>query len=686
MLNPAAAVLAVVFAVSMHAADAIDTRCLKIDDLIETAELAQAREEHSRLAREAPSAPCVAALGQKLAAIRESSIERFNSGAALEKKGNVKTARFRYIDALKRDPSYTPAATGLVRLSTTVEQAEPFAEAERLSNLGLHADALDALKAAVKTTNEAVPPKLQYLSGGDFEWWRENVARNLDRWTRPAGEIVALAAVLLLLGSMIWARVRVPRAEVTELDDANVGMKVGKSMTALLRDRTEHLSANLLPRVGFVQGPSQAITLPATIVSAVPGSLSWLNAVPALFGTVHPRRVFTVSGTLHPMGEKGAGVTISLRESNRVLFTSTLWQVDFDPGMLPPKANDPSGYHDLAEPAAIWLLFRLSESDVSKGLTVLGTTYWRSYALFNAGLRREQEGDLESAEKLYVEALKRDSRNRGARLNLAVLLLAGDEHDRRRGTEQLVRAREESSKAPTAEADPIYYASSVRLAATLHNEKDSKRALEVATDLLNRIDEKLAEMDRLPKLGRKMGHFFALLRGVPFIMAARADRLSQKYLAYLQKQRHNAALEKTLTTMRPGLVIMVAGLRAVNGDGGAVEAMEHDPTIDRTVPSAGQQYNLACTYSIAAETTRDERYLDLSLSHFAFAQRLQPQHRTVVEADESLRYLREKREKRFGEVVEQYKPKPRAAAAPETPAPAPVPLPPSLVAPPMPAG
>ena len=361
MRNPAAAVLAVAFAVSMHAADAIETRCLRIDDLIETAELAEAREEHSRLAREAPSVPCVTALGQKLAAIRESAIERFNSGAALEKKGNVKTARFRYIEALKRDPSYTPAATGLVRLSTTVEQAEPFAEAERLSKLGLHGDALEALKSAVKATDAAVPRELQYLSGGDIEWWRENVARNFDRWARPAGEMIALAAVLLLLASMLWARFRIPRVEVTELDDANVGMTVGKSMTALLRDRTEHLSANLLPRVGFVQGPSQAITLPATIVSAVPASLSWLNAVPALIGTVHPRRVLTVSGTLHPAGERGAGVTISMRESNRVLFTSTLWQVDFDPGMPSPKANDPSGYHDLAEPTAIWLLFRLSE-------------------------------------------------------------------------------------------------------------------------------------------------------------------------------------------------------------------------------------------------------------------------------------------------------------------------------------
>jgi tetratricopeptide (TPR) repeat protein len=302
-----------------------------------------------------------------------------------------------------------------------------------------------------------------------------------------------------------------------------------------------------------------------------------------------------------------------------------------------------------------------------KGLTVLGTNYWRSYALFNAGVRREQEGDLESAEKLYVEALKRDPRNRGARLNLGALLLAGNGHDRQRGIEQVKRAREESSQGPAVEADPIYYASSVRLAATLYNEKKEKEALDVASDLQKRIDEKLAEMDRLPQLGRKMGKFFGALRGIGILQIALtanvANSLTQRYLAYLQKQMRNASLEKTLKTMRPGLVIMVVGLRAFNGDKGAIAEMEVDPTLDCTTPSAVQQYNLACTYSIAAEKTGEAGHLDRALSHFAFAQRLQPRHQTVVEADESLRYVRKERAQRFNEILEQYKPKPRTAAS-----------------------
>ncbi|HEY0156853.1 MAG TPA: hypothetical protein VGF28_06115 [Thermoanaerobaculia bacterium] len=304
-----------------------------------------------------------------------------------------------------------------------------------------------------------------------------------------------------------------------------------------------------------------------------------------------------------------------------------------------------------------------------KGLTVLGTNYWRSYALFNAGVRREQEGDLESAEKLYVEALKRDPRNRGARLNLGALLLAGNEHDRQRGIEQVKRAREESSRGPTVEADPIYYASSVRLAATLYNEKRAEEALKVATDLLERIDEKLEIMDRLPQLGRKMGKLFNALRGIGLLQitltASVANSLTQRYLAYLHKQMRNASLEKTLKTMRPSLVIMVAGLRAVNGDQRAIAEMEADPTLDCTVPSPAQQYNLACTYSIAAEVSHDEKYLDCSLSHFAFAQRLQPRHRTVVEADESLHHVRNERSKRFSEILEQYKPKPRTVKCAE---------------------
>jgi hypothetical protein len=361
MRNLAAAVLAMLFVFQLHAADPFEKRCAPIADLIDKTELVDAREKYATLEREAPAAKCVADLGKRLAEIRADATERYTSGKAFEENENLKAARIRYMAALKIDPSLTSAATGLVRLSTTTESVEPFAKARTLSDLGLHAEALEELKAALKMTEQPVPEDLQYLSGGDFQWWRDKVARRLDRWARPAGEIFVISALLLVLLSLIWARFRVPRVEVTELDDANVGMTVGKSMTALLRDRTEHLSSNLLPRVGFVQGPAQAINLPATIVSAVPPSLSWVSGIPALFGNLHPRRVITVSGTLHPAGEKGAGVTISLRESNRVRFTSTLWQIDFDPGMPPPKEKDPSGYHDLAEPAAIWLLFRLSE-------------------------------------------------------------------------------------------------------------------------------------------------------------------------------------------------------------------------------------------------------------------------------------------------------------------------------------
>lgn len=364
------AVLAVLLATAVSAPQAaaqpetIATRCAAAEAMITNGEVAEARDAYVQLRLADPGATCVAAVGAKLAEMRKQAQALYASGKYYENakpNPDLRTARARYLTALAKDPSYSEAASALLRLSHADAVGQPFAEALRLSRLGLHADALEALKSAVKTTDEEVPAELQYLSGGDFTWWRENVARRLDRWSRTAGEMLAIVAVLGVMASLAIAWLRPPRVEVADLNDDNLELKVGKSVTALLRERTQQFSTNLLPHFGFVSGPAQGITLSATIVSAVPGSLSWLTAIPALLSYVHPVRVLNVTGTLHPAGADGAGLTISLRQGNRVLDTWTMWQRDFHPNMPPSQPKDASAYHALADPAAIWLLFQLSE-------------------------------------------------------------------------------------------------------------------------------------------------------------------------------------------------------------------------------------------------------------------------------------------------------------------------------------
>lgn len=338
----------------------IEQRCADANRLIAAKDVAEARDAYVALHLDEPAAPCVATLRARLSEVRRKALPAYESGKRFEKANDLKMARRRYFEALRNDPSFTAAAAALVRLSAPGDAGDPFAKARRLSRLGLHDDALVALKEAVATTHEEVPHDLEYLAGGQFAWWRR-IVRRLDAWARPAGEIGAVVFAALFGLWLLLTRFRAPRVDIEEFVDDDIDVDVGKSMTALLRDRALFFSENLLPRFGFVDGPSQTAVLPETISSSVPSSLSWIGWFPALLDAIHPRRVLTVCGTLHPAGERGAGVTVSMREGNRVLRTSTIWQRDFDPSMPPHKPQDPSGYHELAEPAAIWLLFRLAE-------------------------------------------------------------------------------------------------------------------------------------------------------------------------------------------------------------------------------------------------------------------------------------------------------------------------------------
>jgi tetratricopeptide (TPR) repeat protein len=318
---------------------------------------------------------------------------------------------------------------------------------------------------------------------------------------------------------------------------------------------------------------------------------------------------------------------------------------------------------------------------MKKGLTVLGTTYWRSYALFNAGVRRESEGDTESAEKLYVDALRLDPANRSARMNLAALLLAraNNRRDRDRGVEQLRKAMQDAGDPSEWDADPVYYTAAVRLAATLYDDGQRDESLLVANRLLETIEGKLAKMKELPPLQGAMRVVFNAMRATPSfglsLTAGLAERSTRKYLEKLHSRMRNLTLEKYLIGLRPSLLIMIAGLKAAAGDLHAIETMEDDGNVDRTVPSSMIQYNLACTYSIAAAKTRRtserDKYLSAALSHLAFAQRLQPRHPDAIKADASLAYLKQERNADVELILTQYKPKPRVPVAPPAAAPAP---------------
>ena len=241
-------------------------------------------------------------------------------------------------------------------------------------------------------------------------------------------------------------------------------------------------------------------------------------------------------------------------------------------------------------------------------------------------MKREHEGDVAGAEKLYVNALKLDARNRAARVSLAGLLLSGPESSH--GLQQLERAMADAEESEGG-ADAVYYAGALRQIATLYNLRRTSDALGAAERLLSRIDSKVRDIATLRDIDdatQTLLRFFRL------------TKLADRRVATRHDAARDAALEAYLKSLRPAVIAIVAGLRTATGD---VAAMSLLSAIDTTVPSGFVQYNIACTYSVAAAHTERADYARMALSHLAFALRLQPRPAEMICGDHSLAYLSE---------------------------------------------
>lgn len=318
---------------------------------------AEARTEYERvfiISRDKCASDGIARLNK----IRQDAEADYKLGKQIEKE-NIGVAREWYLKALQLDPSFADAADALMRVGMFKATTDPYAKARALARAGLNTDAIEAIKKASESGID-VPHDLAYLVGGGISWWREFL-RQLDPIGKPLLELLAVIVALVSAAIAVYVHVFAkPRVEIGDFADDHLDMlKVGKSFAALLQQQVNKFSSNILPNVGFFAGSVQPAGVPS-IMSSIPSSLSWLNAVPSIIAWLHPRRVFTVSGCAHPAGSAGAGMTMTLAENGRLIATSTIWQREFDPA-LTAKSGSPAAYQMLAQPAAIWLLFHLSK-------------------------------------------------------------------------------------------------------------------------------------------------------------------------------------------------------------------------------------------------------------------------------------------------------------------------------------
>jgi hypothetical protein len=261
-------------------------------------------------------------------------------------------AQERYLAALQLEPTFADAANALAALGKA-EQTDAYAGALALDQNGFRPEAITLLKT-VLASGRALPEKLEHLT-------HPKMTERVENWLEDHAEAIAYLLGLLALTLLTRALTR-PAIEIADFQDDSLTLKVGRDLAAMTRERLKRFQTTYEPKLGRMSGPRQAVSLPDQLSKSLPVTFSWMSLVPSLFAFLRPRADLIVEGYVHvPSIDRGAGITLTMTRRGQLKHTSTLWQKEFNPAIQTAPATDPSGFYELAEPAAIWMLFRIHE-------------------------------------------------------------------------------------------------------------------------------------------------------------------------------------------------------------------------------------------------------------------------------------------------------------------------------------
>jgi hypothetical protein len=298
-------------------------------------------------------------------------------------------------------------------------------QAKGLEAAGFDEASRELVKSLVsKEPKQSIPAELRAVNQR-VGWWRKDLGK-LGPVLRLALELAAVAIGLLVVPLLLWAGGRglllrgKPAAKLAGFTGSSENT-LGDVLTAALGDALGRMNdENARAPVSWQSGTESKFEVPTAVTEALPQA-GILAGLVQMLDSLLPRRLVTVSGTVHPVHEhRGAGLTLVVASrSGRTLDQVTIWEREFMLKKAGQEAKEAVRYERLILPGAIWLGYR-QELGFKEKNAPLQTHQWRSYALFALG---ELVPNAKDQRKLYERALDVDSRNLGARLNLAALLL-----------------------------------------------------------------------------------------------------------------------------------------------------------------------------------------------------------------------------------------------------------------------
>lgn len=302
----------------------------------------------------------------------------------------------------------------------------------------------------------------------------------------------------------------------------------------------------------------------------------WIGAALRLINKLVPRDAFTIAGDLLPAGSRGPGLALSLSDRNGdTRATETLWAADYDlkrdnqTPATPTPTNAPDVVARLGVAAGAWTIYAaLQQRQDTVRFRMLGSTRWRSYAWFRAGLEAHRCEQLALARVLYAKAVDEDGSNDPALANLARLELQAGDHEIAaarlqtvmNGTRDVEATRfrrflnrtddERLNQAQTNERrrllrDTLWYQAAYNLAVAQLDGNKAESAVWTNLELCSELESALADLRQhhTPRVqAEPIEALLRRLRGPSMVLLAESVRKSLPALDPNQRERLHAKL------------------------------------------------------------------------------------------------------------------------------------------------
>lgn len=403
-----AAVGSLFIASAQPAAGATGDPCAAAAALVKVGRTEDAQTAYLALFKAKPVPACAPA------GLRRLGRREFSTAGALIHGGYRNEA----IERIAAGKAASPTAPVPVELRRFVVARHTFERVRELQSEGLDAVAEDTLRDYLKgrpTPAGGMPADMTALLQEPDRPRLRRAQVWIERQTDSGKALLWLLAIVvgtyLIVREIYRRRLRRPRLSIAPFaagsDEKDIATGFGQELQEAIANVGVLMGGR---RPDLTLPPKPAEPLPAAVTAALP-QLKFVEAVIAFLPTLIPSRDHLLSGYLQPKTATGVGASMALvAEGGKVGRQITIRQGDYGP--VPSTAESgASDYAVLLPPATYWARAAISGA----------SDPWRPRALFDAGARLQQAGDVAFARRLYFQSLSYAPPIPGVLVNLAAI-------------------------------------------------------------------------------------------------------------------------------------------------------------------------------------------------------------------------------------------------------------------------